>query len=133
MPVAASQRAVMKYFWVAGALLLFQILLRVVTEHYGVESRSFYGIPLDRILPYTITLTWHLQVGIFWIATGWLATGLYVGPAVGVEPKHQRLGVNVLFGALLVVVVGSMAGTSDARCGLCSSERTSSGQCSRCS
>ena len=28
----------------------------------------------------------------------------------GVEPKGQRLGVNVLFGALLLVVVGSLAG-----------------------
>lgn len=28
----------------------------------------------------------------------------------GVELKGQRLGVNVLFGALLVVVLGSMAG-----------------------
>jgi nitric oxide reductase subunit B len=108
--VTPSQRAVMKYFWVTGALLLLQILLGVVTAHYGVEGSGFYGIPLDRILPYTVVRTWHLQLGIFWIATAWLATGLYVGPAVGVEPKHQVLGVNVLFGALLVVVLGSMAG-----------------------
>ena len=55
--------------------------------------------------------TWHVQLGIFWIATAWLAAGLYIGPAVsGVEPKWQRLGVNVLFGALLLVVVGSLAG-----------------------
>jgi nitric oxide reductase subunit B len=105
-----SQRAVMKYFWVTGALLLLQIVLGVVTAHYGVEGSAFYGIPLDRILPYTVARTWHLQLGIFWIATAWLATGLYVGPAVGVEPKYQRLGVNVLFGALVVVVLGSMAG-----------------------
>jgi nitric oxide reductase subunit B len=46
-----------------------------------------------------------------WIATSWLATGLYVGPAVsGHEPKFQRLGVNVLFGALILVVGGSLAG-----------------------
>jgi nitric oxide reductase subunit B len=108
--VTPSQRAVMKYFWVTGALLLLQILLGIVTAHYGVEGSGFYGIPLDRVLPYTVARTWHLQLGIFWIATAWLATGLYVGPAVGVEPKHQRLGVNVLFGALVVVVFGSMAG-----------------------
>jgi nitric oxide reductase subunit B len=109
--VTPSQRAVMKYFWVAGALLLVQILVGVVTAHYGVEGSSFYGFPLDRVLPYTVTRTWHLQLGIFWIATAWLATGLYVGPAVGHEPRYQRLGVNVLFGALLVVVLGTMAGT----------------------
>ena len=72
---------------------------------------GFYGFPLDRWLPYSVTRTWHLQLGIFWIATSWLATGLYVAPAVsGYEPKGQRLGVNALFGALLLVVVGSLAG-----------------------
>jgi nitric oxide reductase subunit B len=58
-----------------------------------------------------VTRTWHLQIGIFWIATSWLATGLYVVPAIsGIEPKGQRLGVNILFGALLFVVLGSLAG-----------------------
>ncbi|HET9451366.1 MAG TPA: cbb3-type cytochrome c oxidase subunit I, partial [Aggregicoccus sp.] len=64
-----------------------------------------------KYLPYSVTRSWHTQLGIFWIATAWLATGLFIGPAVsGVEPRFQRLGVNVLFGALLVVVLGSMAG-----------------------
>ena len=50
-------------------------------------------------------------MAIFWIATSWLATGLYIAPAVsGYEPKYQRLGVNVLFVALLIVVLGSLAG-----------------------
>jgi nitric oxide reductase subunit B len=58
-----------------------------------------------------VSRTWHVQLGIFWIATAWLATGLCIGPAVsGYEPTWQRLGVNVLFLALLVVVLGSMAG-----------------------
>ena len=105
-----SQLAVRKYFWVVGGLMLAQVALGMVTAHYGVEGASFYGIPLDRILPYTVVRTWHLQLGIFWIATAWLATGLYIAPAVGCEPKFQRLGVNVLFSALLVVVIGSMAG-----------------------
>jgi nitric oxide reductase subunit B len=88
-----------------------QILLGVITAHYGVEGGGFYGIPLAKVLPYTVTRTWHLQLGIFWIATAWLAAGLYIAPAVGgAEPKGQRLGANVLFGALLLVVVGSMAG-----------------------
>ena len=48
----------------------------------------------------------------FWIATSFLAAGLVpgAGDAAAHEPRHQRLGVNVLFGALLVVVVGSLAG-----------------------
>ncbi|MGE5457614.1 MAG: nitric-oxide reductase large subunit [Methanococcaceae archaeon] len=106
-----SQKSVIKYFWVVSGLLLLQIIMGVITAHYGVEGNGFYGIPISKVLPYSITRTWHNQLGIFWIATAWLAAGLYIGPAVsGVEPKGQRLGVNVLFGALLVVVLGSMAG-----------------------
>ncbi len=105
-----SQRAVMKFFWLTAALFLVQILMGVVVAHYGVEGSAFYGIPLAKYLPYTVARTWHLQIGIFWIATAWLATGLYVGPAVGHEPPFQRLGVNVLFGALVFVAVGSLAG-----------------------
>jgi nitric oxide reductase subunit B len=105
-----SQRSLWKYFWTVGGLMLLQVLLGIVTAHYGVEGASFYGLPIEQVLPYTVARTWHLQLGIFWIATAWLATGLYVGPAVGIEPKYQRLGVNVLFVALLVVVLGSMAG-----------------------
>jgi nitric oxide reductase subunit B len=106
-----SQRATIKYFLVVVALWGVQILMGALTAHYGVEGQGFYGFPLDRYLPYAITRTWHLQLAIFWIATSWLATGLYVGPAVsGHEPKYQRFGVNVLFVALVLVVAGSLAG-----------------------
>jgi len=106
-----SQRATIKYFLVVVVLWGVQILMGAITAHYGVEGQGFYGLPLDKYLPYAITRTWHLQLAIFWIATSWLATGLYVGPAVsGHEPKFQRLGVNVLFAALVLVVGGSLAG-----------------------
>ena len=106
-----SQRATLLYFWVVSALILAQIVMGIVTAHYGVEGNGFYGIKLAEILPYAVTRTWHVQLGIFWIATAWLAAGLFIGPLVsGHEPKFQRLGVHVLFGALLVVVAGSMTG-----------------------
>jgi len=106
-----SQKAVIKYFWTVSGLFMLQIIMGIITAHYGVEGNAFYGIPLAEYLPFSITRTWHTQLGIFWIATAWLASGLYIAPAVsGFEPKWQRLGVNVLFGALLVVVLGSMFG-----------------------
>ena len=106
-----SQRATMKFFYVVAALWVVQVGMGAITAHYGVEGSGFYGIPLDQWLPYSIARTWHVQLGIFWIATSWLATGLYVAPAVSrFEPAGQRLGVNLLFGALLLVVVGSLAG-----------------------
>ena len=106
-----SQKATLKYFFVVGALFVLQIAMGIISAHYGVEGGALYGIPIDEWLPYAVTRTWHTQLGILWIATAWLATGLYVGPAVGGrEPKGQRLLVNVLFVALVVVVFGSMLG-----------------------
>jgi len=106
-----SQKATVKYFFVVAALWVVQVALGAIVAHYGVEGGGFYGIPLAKYLPYSVARTWHLQIGIFWIATSWLATGLYVAPAVsGFEPKGQRLGVNLLFGAVVAVVVGSLAG-----------------------
>ncbi|WES98221.1 nitric-oxide reductase large subunit [Chryseobacterium arthrosphaerae] len=111
MKPTASMRATLKYIWVVALLILVQMLAGVVTAHYGVEGNAFYGIPLDEILPQSISRSWHVQLAIFWIATSWLATGLYIAPAVsGYEPKYQVLGVNILFGALLIVVFGSLAG-----------------------
>jgi nitric oxide reductase subunit B len=106
-----SQKATLKYFWVVSALLLVQVVMGVITAHYGVEGQAFYGIPLAKLLPYSVTRTWHIQIAIFWIATSWLATGLYYAPAIsGYEPKFQKLGVNFLFIALLIIVVGSLIG-----------------------
>ena len=109
--VTPSQKATLKYFWIVSALLLVQVLMGVITAHYTVEGQGLYGIPLAKWLPYQISRTWHVQIAIFWIATSWLATGLYYAPAIsGVEPRFQKLGVNFLFGALLVIVVGSLVG-----------------------
>lgn len=106
-----SMQATLKYFWTVAAMLVVQVILGAVTAHYSVEGSGFYGIPLARWLPYAVTRTWHIQLGILWIATAWLATGFFVAPAVsGVEPAYQRLGVNFLFVCLLIIVVGSMAG-----------------------
>ncbi len=106
-----SQLATLKYFWVVAALILVQIGVGVLTAHYGVEGDGFFGIDIASVLPYAVVRTWHVQLGIFWIATAWLAAGLYIGPLVtGKEPRFQKLGVNILFGALLLIVVGSLAG-----------------------
>lgn len=106
-----SMKATLKYFWVVAALVVVQVGLGAVTAHYAVEGSGFYGIPIQEWLPYSVARTWHTQLGILWIATAWLATGLYMAPAVsGYEPKGQRALVNFLFICLLIIVVGSMAG-----------------------
>ena len=39
-----SMKAVEKYFWVVCGLILVQILMGVITAHYGVEGNAFYGL-----------------------------------------------------------------------------------------
>ncbi|HZW10707.1 MAG TPA: nitric-oxide reductase large subunit [Phycisphaerales bacterium] len=112
MRLTPSMRATLKYFWVVAAMLVVQFMLGAATAHYGVEGTAFYGFPLADYLPYSVTRTWHTQLGIFWIATAWLATGLFIAPAVaGYEPKGQKLGVDFLFVCLVIIVAGSMFGT----------------------
>lgn len=109
--ITPSMWAVKKYFWVVNLLILVQVLMGVITAHYSVEGGGFYGIDITGIIPYAITRTWHVLLSIFWIATAWLATGLYIAPSLsGKDPKFQKLGVNVLFIALIIVVAGSLIG-----------------------
>ncbi|MCB1018570.1 MAG: nitric-oxide reductase large subunit [Planctomycetes bacterium] len=111
LPVYPSQRKSIKYFVVAGALFLAQVMLGGYLAHYYVEGGGFYGIDMAAWLPFTIAKTWHLQLAVFWIATAWLGMGIYVAPLIGGgEPKKQGLLVDLLFGAVVLVAVGSLAG-----------------------
>ncbi|WP_342316856.1 nitric-oxide reductase large subunit [Lysobacter sp. FW306-1B-D06B] len=106
-----SMKATAKYFWVVIALFLTQILLGAITAHYQVEGQQAYGFALADVLPYSLTRTWHTQLAVLWIATAWLGMGLYIAPAIsGHEPRFQRLGVNLLWTCLIVIVVGAFAG-----------------------
>ena len=111
MKPTASMRATLKYIWIVSALMLVQMVLGAITAHYGVEGDALFSLPIQDFLPQAVSRSWHVQLAILWIATSWLATGLYIAPAVsGTEPKYQALGVNILFGALIFVVVGSLVG-----------------------
>ena len=107
-----SQKALWKYLLVVAALFFTQVMLGGFTAHYTVEGQDFYGIPVADWLPYSLTRTWHIQSAIFWIATGFLAAGLFLVPIIngGKDPKFQKLGVDLLFWALIIVVVGSFLG-----------------------
>lgn len=107
-----SMKALWKYWATVILLFVIQLTLGGIIAHYTVEGQDFYGFPLSKYLPYSLARTWHLQVALFWIATSFLAAGLFLAPIIngGNDPKYQRTGVNILFGALLVVVAGSLTG-----------------------
>lgn len=107
-----SQRALGKYLFVVVALFAFQVFLGGFTAHYTVEGQGFYGIETSKWFPYSLVRTWHIQSALFWIATGFLAAGLFLAPIIngGKDPKFQKLGVDILFWALIAVVAGSFIG-----------------------
>jgi nitric oxide reductase subunit B len=107
-----SQKALGKYLLLVVGLFSFQVLLGGATAHYTVEGQDFYGFPLSQWFPYSLLRTWHIQSALFWIATGFLTAGLFLAPIIngGKDPKFQKLGVDVLFWALVVVVLGSFIG-----------------------
>jgi nitric oxide reductase subunit B len=109
--ITPSQKALGLFFAVVALLFGVQTAMGGILAHYRVEPGAFYGFELTKILPYNLARTWHLQLAIFWIATAWVAGGLFLAPIVGgAEPKGQKVGVLVLLGALVVVVFGSLFG-----------------------
>jgi nitric oxide reductase subunit B len=108
--VAESQKATIKYFVVVALLFLAQVLVGGATAHYRADPGTFYGIDLSSFFPGNIFRTWHLQLAIFWIASGYIAGGLFLATSLGGEPKGQTNWINVLFVALVIVVFGSLLG-----------------------
>ncbi|MCF0155623.1 MAG: cbb3-type cytochrome c oxidase subunit I, partial [Veillonella sp.] len=113
MSLTPSQKALWKYVLVVVCLFMLQLMCGGLVAHYTVEGQSFYGIPLGEWIPYSVVRTWHLQLAMFWIAVAFLTMGLFLAPLMngGKDPKGQKLGVNILFVALVVLVLGALGGS----------------------
>ena len=106
-----SQRALWKYFLVVAAVFLVQIGAGSIMAHYYSERASFYGIEVDRWLPFAFLRSLHLQAPIVWIGVSWIGAGLFLAPIIGGrEPAGQRLLVNLIFWVLVVIVGGALLG-----------------------
>src|SRR5579863_790001 len=106
-----SQRRIGKYFLVVAGVLLLQILAGSIMAHYYSDRSSFYGIPVDRYLPFNFLRDVHIQSPIVWIGVSWIGAALFLAPAIsGAEPKGQAWLVDVLFWATVAIVVGALAG-----------------------
>ncbi|HUJ51273.1 MAG TPA: cbb3-type cytochrome c oxidase subunit I [Bryobacteraceae bacterium] len=111
VPLTPAQRVCAWFFLVMAALFLLQTLVGAASQHYRAEISNFFGIDLAQILPYNLARTWHLQLAIFWVATSFLAAGIFIAPMIGGrEPKPQKWMASGLLAALAVVVFGSLAG-----------------------
>jgi nitric oxide reductase subunit B len=107
-----GQRATAWFFFVMAALFLIQALVGSASQHYRAELESFFGIPLAEWFPYNLMRTWHVQLAIFWVATSFVAAGIFLAPMIARrEPRGQGALAFGLLGALAVVVFGTLIGS----------------------
>lgn len=106
-----SQHATTWFFLAMAGLFLVQTLVGAASQHYRAELSGFFGLDLARLLPFNLARTWHLQLAILWVATSYLAAGIFIAPLIAHgEPRGQQPLVFALLGALVIVVVGSLTG-----------------------
>jgi nitric oxide reductase subunit B len=106
-----AQRATSWYFLVVSGLFLALGLLGGANAHYHAEPHGFYGFDIAKWLPYNLSRMWHVQIAIFFVATAFLAMGIFLASLIAKrEPKHQDKLTLGLFGAVVVVVIGSLLG-----------------------
>jgi nitric oxide reductase subunit B len=107
-----AQRATAWFFFVMAALFLIKTLVGAAAQHYRADITSFFGIDIARVFPYNLMRTWHVQLAIFWVATSFVAAGIFLAPMIARrEPKHQGKLAFGLLGALAVVVFGTLIGS----------------------
>ncbi|CAB1063078.1 Nitric-oxide reductase (EC, quinol-dependent [Olavius sp. associated proteobacterium Delta 1] len=111
MPLTPSQFTAAKFFVVVILLFLVQTSFGGLLAHYTIHPGSFFLPFVAKLIPYSWAKTWHLQLMVFWIATTWMASAIYLAPIIGgKEPVKQDLLVKLLFVAVLLVAVGSLTG-----------------------
>ena len=112
MALTPAQRACAWFFFVMAALFLIQTFVGAASQHYRAELDSFFGFDLAAIFPYNLMRTWHVQLALFWVATSFVAAGIFLAPMIARrEPKHQGKLAFALLGALAVVVFGTLIGS----------------------
>jgi nitric oxide reductase subunit B len=106
-----AQRATAWFFFVMAALFLLQTLVGGLSQHYRADLEGFFGIDIAQALPFNLVRTWHVQLAIFFVATSFVAAGIFLAPMIaGREPRGQAPLAFALLGALAVVVFGSLFG-----------------------
>ena len=107
-----SQIKTGKYFIIVALVFLASQGAGAIMAHSYYDREYFYGVQLNYILPYNFLRSFHLQAPIIWIGLGWIASGLFIAPAIagGREAKGQGFLVDLLFWVSLFVVAAALLG-----------------------
>jgi nitric oxide reductase subunit B len=106
-----AQRATAWFFFAMAGLFLIQTLVGAASQHYRADLGGFFGIDIAQALPFNLVRTWHVQLAIFFVATSFVAAGIFLAPMIaGREPSGQNKLAFALLGALVIVVLGSLIG-----------------------
>jgi nitric oxide reductase subunit B len=104
-----SQVKLLKYIPIVAGLFLVQMIIGGYLSHLYTEPDADFIIS-QKILPFNVLRSIHTQLAILWVAVGWLVGGLLIAPWVANKDHKYPWLVDVLWGTLLVVAVGSMIG-----------------------
>jgi nitric oxide reductase subunit B len=111
-PLTPSQKRIGKYFLVVAAVFLASQGAGAMMAHSYYDRETFYGVQLNYLLPFNFLRSFHTQAPIIWIGLGWIASGLFLAPAIagGREARGQAFLVEALFWVTLVVVAAALTG-----------------------
>lgn len=104
-----SQVKLLKYIPIVAGLFVVQLFIGGYLSHLYTEPKGDF-IFAQSLLPFNVLRSIHTQLAILWVAVGWLVGGLLIAPWVANRDHKYPWLVDVLWGALLVVAVGSMIG-----------------------
>lgn len=90
-------------------LLVGQTLVGGGVAHYRADPGSFYGLDLSTVFPSQLLRTWHLQLAVLWIATGFAAGGLLLSRVLGGKNWKGAGGWTLFLAiAFVIVIFGSL-------------------------
>jgi nitric oxide reductase subunit B len=104
-----SQKKLLKYLPIVSLLFVVQLFLGAYLAHLYADPTQDFIFSQD-LLPFNVIRSIHTQLAILWVAVGWLVGGLLIAPWVANKDHKFPWLVDVLWGALLVVAVGAIAG-----------------------
>ncbi len=104
-----SQKKILKYIPIVSGFFLIQLFLGGYLAHLYADPTGNFLFS-QKILPFNVIRSLHTQIAILWVAIGWLVGGMLIAPWIANKDHKFPWLVDVLWGALVVIGLGSIYG-----------------------